>query len=96
MLELGNKRNTPRHIYKAFFEARGFRHVSVDINGSDGALRKDLTEPLGLGTFDMVSNIGTTEHVSEGDYAGQVACWRNISALPNGCLADRRSTPVAQ
>lgn len=77
MLELGNKRNG-KFVYKAFFQALGFRHVSVDTNGEDGALKRDLREPLGLGTFDMVSNIGTTEHVSEGDFQGQVACWRNI------------------
>ena len=77
MLELGNKRNG-KFVYKTFFKSLGFQHTSVDINGSDGALPKDLTKPLQLGTFDMVSNIGTTEHVSEGDFAGQVACWRNI------------------
>lgn len=77
MLELGNKRKGD-FIYKKFFEGRGFRHVSVDTNGLDGALRKDLRNPLNLGTFDMVTNIGTTEHVSEKDWSGQVACWRNI------------------
>lgn len=77
ILELGNKKNR-EFIYKAFFQSLGFEHVSVDINGQDGALAKDLTKPLGLGTFDMVSNIGTTEHVSEDHIAGQVACWRNI------------------
>jgi len=77
MLELGNKKNG-KFIYKKFFESIGFEHTSVDINGEDGALKKDLTKPLNLGTFDMVTNIGTTEHVSEGDYRGQVACWKNI------------------
>lgn len=77
MLELGNKKNKP-YIYKHFFESLGYSHTSVDINGADGAIRKDLTKPLGLGTFDMVSNIGTSEHVSEGSIDGQAACWRNI------------------
>lgn len=77
MLELGNKRKGD-FIYKKFFESLGFRHVSVDTNGLDGALRKDLRSPLILGTFDMVTNVGTTEHVSEDKWAGQVACWRNI------------------
>jgi len=72
MLELGNKKN--RNLtYKSFFKSRGFRHVSVDWNGRDGALQMDLREPLGLGTFDMVSNIGTTEHVD-----GQAGVWKNI------------------
>jgi hypothetical protein len=72
MLELGNKRNGPA-IYKAYFQSLGFEHTSVDWNGEDGALKLDLQKPLGLGTFDMVSNIGTTEHVSD-----QEPVWRNI------------------
>lgn len=72
MLELGNKKNRLA-TYKAYFQSLGFRHVSVDWNGQDGALRRDLREPLNLGTFDMVSNIGTTEHVD-----GQEAVWKNI------------------
>ena len=77
MLELGNKRKGD-FIYKKFFENAGFRHVSVDTNGLDGALPLDLRKPLNLGTFDMVTNIGTTEHVSEDNFAGQVVCWWNI------------------
>jgi hypothetical protein len=77
MLELGNKRKAD-FVFKTFFEGRGFRHVSVDINGLDGAIPLDLRQPLNLGTFDMVTNFGTSEHVSEKDYAGQVQCWRNI------------------
>lgn len=77
MLELGNKRKGGL-IYKDAFRALGFRHVSVDLNGQDGALPMDLRQPLRLGTFDMVTNIGTSEHVSPDDWAGQVACWRNI------------------
>lgn len=77
MLELGNKRKGDI-VYKEFFESIGFTHTSVDLNGQDGALPLDLSKPLGLGTFDMVTNLGTSEHVSEGNYAGQVQCWRNI------------------
>lgn len=72
MLELGNKKNR-EFTYKAYFESLGFRHVSVDWNGEDGALRMDLRKPLDLGTFDMVSNIGTTEHVDR-----QEPVWRNL------------------
>lgn len=72
MLELGNKKNREA-IYKTYFESLGFRHVSVDWNGEDGALKMDLRKPLGLGTFDMVTNIGTTEHVDQ-----QEPVWRNI------------------
>lgn len=75
MLELGNKRGTdgPGDTYKRHFEALGIRHVSVDWNGEDGALALDLRQPLDLGLFDMVSNVGTSEHVDD-----QVSCWRNI------------------
>jgi hypothetical protein len=72
MLELGNKKNR-EHTYKAFFEANGYRHVSIDWNGQDGALQLDLRRPLNLGTFDMVTNIGTTEHVSD-----QAEVWHNV------------------
>ncbi len=72
MLELGNKRNAAG-VYKTHFEALGFRHVSVDLNGKDGSLALDLMQPLQLGQFDMVTNIGTSEHVER-----QEPCWRNI------------------
>ena len=77
MLELGNKRNGDA-IYKAYFESLGYRHVSVDWNGRDGALKRDLRLPLWdeLGQFDMLTNIGTTEHVSD-----QRGVWENIHHL---------------
>ena len=77
MLELGNKRKG-NMVYKRVFESLGIRHTSIDINGKDGALPYDLRKPLDLGTFDMVTNFGTTEHVSERDYQGQITCWRNV------------------
>lgn len=81
MLELGGKQDAGR-IYKPYFESLGFRHVSVDIDPEEvrkyGALPLDLTKPLNLGTFSMVCNIGTSEHVAENDFKGQIECWRNI------------------
>lgn len=74
MLELGNKRQPKcSQPYKAAFERMGIRHVSVDLNGQDGALKLDLRKPLNLGRFDMVTNFGTSEHVSE-----QEPVWRNM------------------
>jgi hypothetical protein len=73
MLELGNKMNR-RGTYKNWFEAIGVDHTSVDLNGRNGALRKDLMLPLELGKFDIVTNFGTTEHV-----AVQKPAWRNIA-----------------
>jgi SAM-dependent methyltransferase len=84
MLELGNKKNMGLGglTYKAFFTALGFRHTSIDLNGQDGALPMDLCRPLGLGTFDMVTNIGTSEHVAD-----QPAVWRNmLDALHSGSV----------
>lgn len=72
MLELGNKR-TKGKAWKHYFEAQGIQHTSVDLNGKDGSLRLDLTEPLNLGKFEVVTNFGTTEHV-----LGQKAVWENI------------------
>lgn len=73
MLELGNKKSG-KDTYKTYFESLGIRHVSVDINGLDGALPLDLRQPLNLGQFDMVTNFGCTEHVVN----NQEAVWRNI------------------
>jgi SAM-dependent methyltransferase len=73
MLELGNKKSGDL-TYKSWFTAQGIRHVSVDINGLDGALKLDLREPLNLGQFDMVTNFGTTEHVVDNQYQA----WKNI------------------
>lgn len=83
MLELGNKFNGQiNRSYKDFFESHGIKHTSVDWNGKDGALKLDLRKPINLGTFDMVTNIGTTEHVSE-----QEPVWRNIcEALAVGSI----------
>lgn len=75
MLELGNKKNK-EGVYKDYFESIGIEHTSIDWNGEDGALKLDLRKPIALGPFDMVTNIGTTEHVSN-----QEAVWRNIHNL---------------
>lgn len=75
MLELGNKKN-PNGVYKDYFQSIGIDHTSIDWNGEDGALNLDLRQPIDLPPFDMVTNIGTTEHVSD-----QRAVWRNIHNL---------------
>lgn len=81
MLELGNKKNGDL-TYKAYFESLGWDHTSVDWNGEDGALKRDLRLPLLLGTFDVVTNIGTSEHVDR-----QAGVWGNIcNAMRVGSL----------
>jgi SAM-dependent methyltransferase len=78
VLDLGNKtgpRNGPP--YRNWYEDQGKTYTSIDWNGKDGALKYDLrfsitAEEIG-GPFDLVCNIGTTEHVSE-----QRTCWENV------------------
>jgi len=73
MLEYGNKQ-TAGISYKSWLtENYGIRHVSVDWNGKDGALPLDLRKPLDLGLFDMCTNFGTTEHISE-----QYQPWKSL------------------
>lgn len=95
MLELGDKINGALGTYKAFFEGLGIRHVSIDWNGKNGALNRDLRKPLWaeLGQFDCVTNIGTTEHVT-GEGA-QRAVWENIHRLlrPGGLLVSVTPKP---
>lgn len=89
MLELGNKKND-KGIYKHYFESMGIDHTSIDWNGEDGALKLDLTEPLDLKPFDMITNFGTTEHVHD-----QYAVWENIHNLlkVNGILVSTTPLP---
>ena len=79
MFELGGKFNkSVGKSYKSHFEALGYRHISVDWDGQYGAINRDLRKPLWdeFGQFDMVCNIGTTEHVSK-----QFMVWKNIHQL---------------
>ena len=51
---------------KDYFVAKGVKeHISIDWNGKNGALKRDLANPVNewKGYFDMVTNHGTTEHV---------------------------------
>jgi hypothetical protein len=73
MLEFGDKVEGD-HVYKDTFKALGYIHTSIDYNGNNGALALDLREPIALGQFDMVTNIGTSEHVKD----RQEMVWRNM------------------
>jgi len=94
MLELGNQGIlgdfAPERTGKEYYENRGFEHVSVDLNGKDGAVRADLSKPFRRkdwrGRFDVVTNAGTSEHVEP--LMGQYHCFRNIhESLCAGGLA---------
>lgn len=93
MLELGNQHLPPKSIIKTgkeYFTKKGHQHISVDINGQDGALVKDLTKPEQFaewqGAFDIVTNAGTSEHVEP--LPQQYECFKIIdSCLKVGGLA---------
>ena len=64
---------------KQLFIAMGMDHVSIDLNGKDGALEYDLCSPVPEnmhGSFDIVTNLGTSEHVP-----CQYNCFKNIHDL---------------
>lgn len=71
MYELGNKKtylnNDTTQICRSwaeYFAGLNIEYTSIDLNGMDGALALDLNEPINhLMPRDLVSNIGTTEHV---------------------------------
>lgn len=67
----------PWPVAKGMFERLGFTHTSVDINGQDGALAMDLSQPqvlpLGTSQADIVTDFGTSEHVPD-----LYECQRNI------------------
>ncbi|MBZ0166001.1 MAG: hypothetical protein K8I00_04275 [Candidatus Omnitrophica bacterium] len=95
MLELGNQviRNefwgreyTPvltAATGKEYYTAMGIDHTSIDMNGEDGALAIDLSQPLPtdieLGGYDVVTNAGTTEHVEPVE--AQYECFKTIHEL---------------
>ena len=88
MLELGNQhfhddhsglmQRDGSHVAGLWFAARGIEHVSVDLNGQDGALPRDICSDLSdLGRFDIVTNFGSSEHVDDQEacfYAFQKLC----------------------
>lgn len=84
MLELGDQvisdPNLTEKTGKDYFTQRGFTHISVDINGLHGAIVRDLTKPEEFrdwhGTFDVLTNSGTTEHVEP--FESQFECFSII------------------
>jgi len=83
MLELGNQHISPNEIYryrtgKNYFQSLGYNHVSIDINGHDGAEIRDLRAPDQFtnlyNKFDILTNSGTTEHVEP--HHSQFDCWK--------------------
>ncbi len=84
MLELGSQgiptSQIPERSGKKYYENRGVSHTSFDLNGQLGAIRIDLSKPISedkwLDYFDIVTNMGTSEHVEP--FEGQYYCFMNI------------------
>jgi hypothetical protein len=55
---------------KKFVQSFGKTHVSIDITGLDDSLSFDLNNEKipDIGTFDLVTNFGTTEHIEPNQY----------------------------
>ena len=88
MFECGGKVNrrvlghTGDVKYKSYFLAIGFkRHVSVDYDMRWADYPDDLRKPLWEkhGTFDMFTNIGTSEHIE----TNQAGFWENVHNMTN-------------
>lgn len=80
MYELGNKGNN-RGTYKDMLSNQGIDHISIDLNGKDGALALDLQKPINMPTRDIVTNFGTSEHIED-----QEAVFKNIHNLSHNWM----------
>lgn len=52
---------------KEWYQQKGVKHISIDLNGRRGSLKIDLNYPLPIKwkeMFDVVTNYGTIEHVT--------------------------------
>lgn len=94
MLELGDQaiknEGIPELTGKKYYQNRGVLHTSFDLNGREGAIRVDLSEPIcneeWLNAFDIVTNAGTTEHVEP--FESQYVCFLNVhNCLKQGGVA---------
>lgn len=71
---------------KRYFTHLGMNHTSIDWNGLNGAIKLDCREDLSKvldTTYDIITNIGFTEHVGEEDVQSnlirnQYAVFRNL------------------
>jgi len=84
MFELGNQIIdkqvfSVRFPAKYYFSRLGIEHISLDLNGRNGALKRDITDSVSdLGKFDIVTNFGCSEHVKADR---QYLAFRNLYEL---------------
>jgi len=89
MVELGDQKFNARTALKPwgervwakeYFEQLGFHHYCIDWHGQHGAfpldLGKPIDDPFWVNRFDVLTNLGTSEHVDN-----QAMCWGNIHNL---------------
>lgn len=77
MLELGCQQiyfgNDYGNYSKPYFEKMGMKVTSIDLEGCGDSIVKDLTKPIDLGEFDVVTNAGTSEHTND-----LYMCYKNM------------------
>ena len=78
MMQLGDQIYKDKNMRaKEYFESLGSLVVSIDIKGEGGSLPIDLSKPINMSEykeyFDVVTNFGTSEHVSD-----HMACLENM------------------
>jgi hypothetical protein len=81
MIELGNQILDVGEQYsgvpaKKYFQNLHWGHVSIDLNGKDGALALDLTKDISLPPAEVVTDWGTAEHVED-----LYMCYKNFHSL---------------
>lgn len=81
MCELGSQKMMCFSEYKSakeYFEFIGVNHTSIDLNGKFGSLILNLCKEIDLKGFDVVTNLGTSEHVKN-----HSMCFKNINNFCN-------------
>jgi hypothetical protein len=76
MCELGSQIIPCRPDFKSakdYFEYKGVKHTSIDLNGEHGSLKLDLCKKIEIGQYDIVTNLGVSEHVED-----EEMCFENI------------------
>lgn len=77
--ELGNQDFYDGNPAKKYYQSKGVKHTSIDINGKDGALPINLDNDIPVtlqDKFDVITNYGTTEHVNN-----QYKVFKNIHVI---------------
>jgi hypothetical protein len=83
------KTSTHMKPVKEYFQHIGMNHISIDINGLNGAIQYDTRQSIVPDiftyspTYDIITNSGFSEHVGEGDleinlWDNQYAIWKNF------------------